>query len=53
MVFIKGYIQSNNIMYEVLVLKAYANPLKSLAKPIKAFFASSAANNGVSAAPIN
>lgn len=37
-------------MYEVFVLKANANPRKSLANPINAFFASSAANNGVSAA---
>lgn len=36
-------------MYEVFVLKEKAKPLKSLAKPIRAFFASSAANNGVSA----
>lgn len=37
-------------MYDVLVLNANANPLKSLAKPIKAFLASSVVNNGVSAA---
>lgn len=36
-------------MYEVFVLKANANPRRSLVKPIKAFLASSAANNGVSA----
>jgi len=36
-------------MYEGLVLKAKASPRKSLANPIKAFFASSAANIGVSA----
>lgn len=36
-------------MYDVFVLKAYARPLKSLAKPIKAFFASSLAKRGLSA----
>lgn len=36
-------------MYDGLVLKAKARPRKSLAKPIRAFLASSAANIGVSA----
>lgn len=36
-------------MYDVFVLKANANPLKSLANPIKAFLVSSVANNGLSA----
>lgn len=40
-------------MYDGFVLNAYAKPRKSLAIPINAFFASSAANIGVSAAPIN
>lgn len=46
----KGYIQSKSIMYDVFVLKEKAKPLKSLAKPISAFFASSEANIGPSAA---
>jgi hypothetical protein len=37
-------------MYDVLVLNEKARPLKSLAKPIKAFLASSGANIGPSAA---
>lgn len=36
-------------MYEDLVLNANAKPRKSRAKPMSAFFASSAANTGVSA----
>lgn len=36
-------------MYEALVLNAKANPRRSRAKPMRAFFASSAANIGVSA----
>lgn len=45
----KGYIQSKSIIYEVFVLKANASPLRSRDSPISAFFASSAANTGVSA----
>lgn len=37
-------------MYDVFVLNANASPRKSLANPINAFFASSAAKRGVSAA---
>lgn len=46
---LKGYIQSKSIIYEVFVLKANASPLRSRANPMSAFFASSAANSGVSA----
>lgn len=46
---LKGYIQSKSIIYEVFVLKANASPLRSRASPMSAFFASSAANSGVSA----
>lgn len=47
--YLKGYIQSKSIIYEVFVLKANASPLRSRASPMSAFFASSAANSGVSA----
>lgn len=50
---LKGYIQSNNIIYDVLVLKENARPLRSLAKPMRAFFDSSVANIGDSDAANN
>lgn len=40
-------------MYDVLVLNENARPRRSLASPIRAFLASSAANNGVSAEASN
>lgn len=40
-------------MYDVFVLNENARPLRSLASPIRAFLASSAANNGVSAEASN
>lgn len=49
-IFFKGYIQSKSIIYDVFVLNEKAKPLKSRAKPINAFLASSVANNGLSAA---
>lgn len=36
-------------MYEIFVLNANASPRMSRARPMRAFFASSAASNGVSA----
>ena len=50
---IKGYIQSNSIIYVALVLKAMSRPLKSRANPIKPFLASSAWKIGVSACDSN